>query len=183
MTAKVIDENILSQVDSEGNHYQVLKEIRNHSVDGSALKRNDRFMRSHGGNLHAKKITRGWKLEVEWEDGTLSWIPLKDLKASNPVGLSEYVVANNTEDEPAFKWWVKDVICKRDQIISTVKEKYWITTHKFGIQVPKTVDKAYKIDPDCVHIYEKLFEGSTTDLDHWKDFYPDAADAHPRKKL
>ena len=30
-------------------------------------------------------------------------------------------------------------------MISKVKAKYWITTHKFGIQVLKTVDEAYKI--------------------------------------
>ena len=38
------------------------------------------FIINHDGNLHAKKTTRGWKLEVEWKDVTLSWIPLKDLK-------------------------------------------------------------------------------------------------------
>ena len=69
-----------------------------------------------------------------------------DIKASNTVELAEYAVAKNIEDEPDFKWWVKDVIRKSDQIISKVKEKYWRATHNFGIQVPKTVEEAYKID-------------------------------------
>ena len=38
------------------------------------------------------------------------------------------------------------VICKQDLIVSKVKEKYWITTHKLGFQVPKTVDEVYTID-------------------------------------
>ena len=35
---------------------------------------------------------------------------------------------------------------RRDRIISKVKTKYWRTSHKFGIRIPKTVDEAYKID-------------------------------------
>ena len=114
---------MLYQVDSEGHHYQVLKDISNHSEDESALNKSDGFIISSDGNIHAKKTTIGWKLEVEWKHGTLRWIPLNNLKDSNPVELSEYKVANNIEDEPAFKWWVNDVLHKLDQIISKVKAK------------------------------------------------------------
>ena len=79
---------MLSEVDSEGHKYQVIKDISAHSVDMIALKKSDGFIRSYGGNLHAKKTTRYRKLEVKWKDGTLSWIPLKDIKASNPVKLA-----------------------------------------------------------------------------------------------
>ena len=75
------------------------------------------FIRSSIRNIQAKKSTRGWKLEVKWKDGTLRWIPLKDLKASNPVELAEYEVANNIEDVPTFKWWGKDVLRKQDLMI------------------------------------------------------------------
>ena len=70
---------------------------------------------------------------------------MKDIKASNHVELDEYSVANNIEYEPEFKWWVKHVIRKRYQTISKVKSKYRRATHKFGIQVPKTVYEAYTI--------------------------------------
>ena len=46
LTANVIAKNMLSQVDSEGHHYQVIKDIINHYADGSALKRSDGFIRS-----------------------------------------------------------------------------------------------------------------------------------------
>ena len=49
--------------------------------------------------------TRGWSLLVQWKDGSTSWEKLKDLKASNPVEVAEYAVANRLVDEPAFKWW------------------------------------------------------------------------------
>ena len=81
----VISENMLSQVYLEEHNYQVLKEISDHYADGSALKRSNVFIRNRGGNLYPKKTTRGCKLEVEQKDGYLSWIQLKDLKASNPV--------------------------------------------------------------------------------------------------
>ena len=58
----MIDYNMLSQVDSEGHHYQVLKDISDHSDDGSELNRGNGFIGCHGGNLNAKKTTRGYKL-------------------------------------------------------------------------------------------------------------------------
>ena len=76
---------------------------------------------------------------MEWKDCLFDWVPLKDLKQSNPVDLSEYAVENEISDEPAFSWWVKETTRHRDRIIYKVKSKYWRTSHKFGIQVPKTV--------------------------------------------
>ena len=83
---------------------------------------------------------------VEWKDRSNDWVPLKDLKKSNPVYLAEYAVANEISDEPDFNWWIKENLRHRDRIISKVKSKYWRTSHKFGIQVPKTVKEAYYID-------------------------------------
>ena len=52
-------------------------------------------------------------------------------------------------DEPAFNWWVSWVLKKRDRIISLVKRRsarYHKRTHKFGIEIPKTVNEALAID-------------------------------------
>lgn len=67
------------------------------------------------------------------------------MKQSNPIELAEYAVANGIQDEPAFKWWVKDVLRRRDRIISKVESKYWCMTHKFGIHIPKDVKEARRI--------------------------------------
>ena len=56
----MISKNMIYQVDSEGYHYKVLNNISDHSVDGSAIKRSDGFIRSRDGNLHAKNKTRVW---------------------------------------------------------------------------------------------------------------------------
>jgi hypothetical protein len=71
---------------------------------------------------------------------------LKDLKASNPIELAEYAVGNHLVEEPAFRWWVKDAPRTRNRIISKGKSRYWKTTHKFGIEVPKDVTQALTID-------------------------------------
>ena len=49
-------------------------------------------------------------------------------------------------DEPALNWWVKETLRHINRIISKVKSKYWRTSNKFGIQVPKKVKEAYEID-------------------------------------
>jgi hypothetical protein len=73
---------------------------------------------------------------------------MKDLKESNPVEVAEYAVGNGIAEEPAFKWWVSDVLRKRNIIIKKVKSRYWRTTHKFGIRLPHSVKEALKIDEE-----------------------------------
>ena len=90
LTSNVISQNMLSQLDPQGNHYQLLKDISDNYVDRISSKRSNGFIRSCIGNVHAKQTTRCWKLEVEWKDVTLRWITSKGLKYSNPVELAEY---------------------------------------------------------------------------------------------
>ena len=112
--------NIMSQVDYEGQHYQVLTEVTDHKKDDSAIAKVIGFTKSSSGNLHQKRTTRGWKLLVEWKDGSVDWDPLKDLKHYNSVELAEYAMANEISDEPAFNWWVKETLRHRDRIISKI---------------------------------------------------------------
>ena len=73
---------------------------------------------------------------------------LKDLKDSYPVQIAEYAVANRIAEEPAFRWWVQSVLRKRNRIVAKMKSRYWKTTHKFGVRVPKTVEEALAIDEE-----------------------------------
>ncbi len=53
------------------------------------------------------------------------------------------------DHEPAFNWWVPHVLKKRDWIISIVRKRttrYLKRTHKFVIEVPKTVKEALALD-------------------------------------
>jgi hypothetical protein len=68
-------------------------------------------------------MMKGWKLLCQWRDGSSTWVPLVDLKDSNPVELAEYAVANKLQEEPAFKWWVSSVLetksyyCKSEELL------------------------------------------------------------------
>lgn len=90
-----------------------------------------------------KRTTCGWQLLIDWKDGTQDWVPLKDLNDSNPV---ELAITNGIDCEPSFYWWVPHVLEKHNYIISKLKKQYWWKSHKFGIQVPKSIDKALLID-------------------------------------
>ena len=118
-----------------------MTELTDHKNNGSVIAKLDAFVKPSSGNLHLKSTTCGWELLVEWKDGSDYWVPLKDLKQSNPVELTGYAMANEIIYEHAFNWYVKDTLQHRDRIISKVKSNYWCTSHKFVIQVPKTVKK------------------------------------------
>ena len=95
---------MFAQVDSEGHHYQLLQEITDHRKDRSEIPMSDGMICLQNGTMVPKKTTRGWDLLVECKDGSSIWIPLKYLKASNPVELSEYAAGNRLYVEPNFKW-------------------------------------------------------------------------------
>jgi hypothetical protein len=76
----------------------------------------------------------------------MSCVKLKDLKASNPIELAEYAVANQIVKGPAFKWWVPNTLHKQNHIILKVKKKYWWMVHKFRCKLPHSNENALEID-------------------------------------
>ena len=74
---------------------------------------------------------------------------LSDFKECYPVQTAEYAVTYDIDTEPAFNYWVPHTLKKRDRIISLVKKRqtrYMKKTHKFGIEMPKTVKEASGLD-------------------------------------
>ena len=57
-----------------------------------------------------------------------------------------YSVSNKIDDEPDFASWIHYVFKKRDIIVSKAKTKYWRTTHKYGLRLPKTAVEALELD-------------------------------------
>jgi hypothetical protein len=154
-TANTIAESMYSQIDDEGNSFAIMDAITDHKSDGSALTKDDGFVEGPNGQRTPKMSTKGWKLEVSWKDGSTDWVPLKDLKESNPIEVAEYAVANKIAEEPAFAWWVYHVLKKRDRILKKVKSRYWKRTHKYGIRLPKSVDDALRIDKETATTFWK----------------------------
>jgi hypothetical protein len=111
--ANIITDNMLSMRDEEGNQYLLMNHIVDHNKEENAVPKKDAFIWICG-RKYPRKTSKGWKLCVEWKDGTTSWVPLSTLKESNPVEMAEYAVAHELSDEPAFSWWVSYTLKKPD---------------------------------------------------------------------
>jgi hypothetical protein len=148
LTANIIAQHLYSQIDEEGNKHLLLDDIIDYKRSGNAIDKRDAFVTMKNGVRRRKETTQGWSLLCQWKDGSSNWVALKDARLSYPVLVAEYAVANRLDDEPAFAWWVHDVLKKRDRIIAKVKSKYWQRTHKFGIKIPKTVQEALQFDKE-----------------------------------
>ena len=144
--ANVIAENMLCRVDEDGFSNALLESIISWKKDDSVVDKVDKHIVTGNGQRRLRKSTQGWKLEVLWKDGSTSWIPLKDLKESNPIEVAEFSKARGINDEPAFAWWVPCTLRKRDAIISAVTSRARKTSHKYGIELPSSVEHAYEID-------------------------------------
>ena len=143
--ANQIVEAIYATVDDEGYVCTEVKEIIDHKKDGTAINPDDGYVMLRGKKV-PKRTTKGWYICVEWKDGNTSWVDMKDVKETNPVLLAEYAVANKLVSEPAFQWWVPYTLKKRDRVIKAMKKRYFRKQEKFGIELPKTVQRALEID-------------------------------------
>jgi Reverse transcriptase (RNA-dependent DNA polymerase) len=146
LAANVIAENLFAQVDPEGNRLALLDDIIDYRTNGKQVTMDKGTVTTSMGTKRKKETTIGWELLLQWKDGSTTWVPLKDVKETYPVQAAEYAIAAGISGQPAFAWWVPFTMKKRKQIISKVKSKYWIRTHKFGIKIPKTVLEALAFD-------------------------------------
>ena len=121
--ANIIAENIFSQVDEDRYRYQLLDHIMDHKSNDQAVWPEDAFTVSRNGKRVRRQTTKGWFFQVQWKDGTNSWLPLKEFKESNPVQVAKYAQSAQLLDLPAFPWWAPHTLNKRDNIISKVDFK------------------------------------------------------------
>ena len=80
-----------------------------------------------------------------------TWEKISDFKECYPVQTAKYAVTNYINTEPSFNYWVPQTLKKRDSIIFLVKKqhtRYLKKTHKFGIEMPKIVKEAAKLDAE-----------------------------------
>jgi hypothetical protein len=79
----------------------------------------------------------------------MTWESLNDLKESHPLEMAEYATTQGIDHNPAFNWWVPQVLRLCKHIISLVEKQKMSNLKKntkFGIKVPTLVDHALKIN-------------------------------------
>ena len=123
-----------------------MKEIIDYHTNGLEVKQQDTFITMRTGTKRRRETMKGWEILIEWKDSSMNWVTLKDVKESYPVQLAEFAISNHIAEEPAFAWWVPFVMKKRNHILSKVKSKYWLKSHKFRNRIPKSVEEAKKVD-------------------------------------
>ena len=145
--ANVIAESMLTQVDSDGYSSPLMEGIVDFEKDeATAIPRSEGAVVTGRGQKRLRKSTVGWKLLVRWRDGSETWIPLKDMKESHLVETAEFARARGIDNEVAFAWWVPYTLKKRDVIIASITSRVRKITHKYGIETPRTIEQAYKLD-------------------------------------
>ena len=102
LSANIITENILSQVNKEGHRQMMLDEIIDHSTTKNVAKKENGFYFTKSGSWQLKITTQGWALCIQWKDRLTNWVALKYLKTSYPVELADYAVNNNIHEKPTF---------------------------------------------------------------------------------
>ena len=93
-----------------------------------------------------RKTTAGWNRLIAMKDGTEQWFPLKYVKESNPIDVAEYSKSQGIDDESAFKWWVPYTLRKQDNIIVHLMARFQLATHKYGIEVLRSIEHAKQLD-------------------------------------
>ena len=129
--ANIIAGNIYDNVEHDGYTTALPCTIVDHKCSGDAVWMEYKYFMMKLGTRWLCQSTIGWRLLIEWTDGTRQWMDLKLLNESNPVQVAEYAVACGIADEPAYAWWVTYVLHKWDAIVSAVKVRW--TRHKYGI--------------------------------------------------
>ena len=98
-----------------------------------------------------------------WKDKSELWIHLKEFKESHTVKVAEFSKTRGINIYPYFAWWVPYTLQKQDVILSSVKHSIRKTNHKYGIEIPYTINQDYQLDhengvfPDPYRILISLF--------------------------
>jgi hypothetical protein len=94
--------------------------IIDHKKNNQAMSEEEALIEMKGKRVR-RMATKGWRLCIQWNDGSTSWECLKDRKESNPVQVVENSIQNSFDAEPAFAWWVPFTMKKRTIIIAKIK--------------------------------------------------------------
>ena len=144
--ANTIAMNMYDQVDRDGYSLTTFDCIVDFEKTDEAIKKSQQMIKIKSGQYRKRKTTDGWNFLIRYHDDSEHWVPLKTLKETNPIDVAEFAIARGIDGEPAFDWWVPYTIRKRDLVISSINHRMRKTTHKYGVQVPRTLEECIKLD-------------------------------------
>ena len=128
-------------MDPDGHQERMMVSIVDHKHGGDAMRKVQGAYKITSGQKQLWRTTAGWKLPIEWNDGSKQYTDLKVLKESNPVQAAEYTLSRGIKDEPAFDWWVPYMLQKQDTIIDAVNTHVNRKSHTYGIKVLTSINR------------------------------------------
>ena len=147
-TTNIIAESLISNLDVGGYDTGLMEGIISHRKMDSAVSKSDGYI-IHNGVKRKVITTKGWDMQIKWKDGSTSWVPLKDVKLSNPVDTAEYAIWKGIDKEPAFSWWVPTIIRQRQRMVKRINVGRKIRKKtKFGIVIPTDIEEAKLLDDE-----------------------------------
>jgi hypothetical protein len=85
-------------------------------------------------------------LEILRNEGNTTWETLSAMRGMNMPKCAEHAIKHGLADEPAFRFWVKLAMKKRERLIKQVYKRKRMNKFKYGIEVPNTVEQAHALD-------------------------------------
>ena len=91
-----------------------------------------------------------WNVQVEWENGEITWEPLSILKKSDPISCAIYAKENDLLELQGWKAF-KKLARKQKKLLRLVNQAKLQSyrnapMYKYGIQVPRNHEQAMEID-------------------------------------
>ena len=126
----------------EGNWKIVFQYIVDHRYNGTEVKEQDAIVPTRTKKKRRRETTNRVEVLIQCKDGGTTWVTLNDMKNSYPVHMAKYAVQLRIAGDPAFAWWIQNVLAKRNRIIGKLKSKYLVQTHKFGVKISKSVQES-----------------------------------------
>ena len=71
-TANAVAENLYSDIDNFGHTFTILNELIGHEKDSTALSKKLSTYSTKANRVRHKPTTKGWRILVDWRDGTSS---------------------------------------------------------------------------------------------------------------
>ena len=97
------------------------------------------------------EVNTGYKLPKcgkSWYFGMTAVLRGPLLKIQRNIIIEIIICAreNKLQEEHVFNWWCQSMHKKCVRILSKLKSKDWIRTHKYGVRIPRTVKEANEIN-------------------------------------
>ena len=149
-TTNAIAESLYYNINEDGYDLGLLDGIISHQKLENAMSSENGWYENNGVKRRVV-TTKGWEIRIRWKDGSTSWLPLREVKASNPLDVAEYAIVNGVDKEPAFAGWVPVIMRTRRRMISRIKTSQKIRKRtKFGITVPTIIKEAKMLDLEAI---------------------------------